>query len=207
MVHISPLLDSPAHHHHHLGNVAYVDHDFPTAITHYTRALDSLPLDATDESLLPLTATLYCNRAAAHLKLASVSDSDERPAHYTQVIQDASRALDLLDSHPTLSSSLSSLRVKALHRRKCAHLSLGRVRAAAQDAHTLATLRPEYAAEAAELASRADAHAETQKTEALNQLKELGNSLLGHFGLSLDNFQPTRNPDGTYSIRYSSKPG
>ncbi|KAK4538223.1 hypothetical protein CDCA_CDCA16G4248 [Cyanidium caldarium] len=206
MVHISPLPDSPTHYEHHLGNVAYARRDFFTAITHYTRALDSLPLDSTNESLLPLTATLYCNRAAARLKLASISDADERPAHYTHVIQDATRALDLLDSHPTLSPPLCSLRVKALHRRKCAHLSLDHIRAAAQDAHTLATLRPEYTAEAGELASRADAHAEKQKTEALDQLKELGNSLLGHFGLSLDNFQPTRNPDGTYSIQYSSKP-
>jgi hypothetical protein len=40
------------------------------------------------------------------------------------------------------------------------------------------------------------------KTEVLTNLKGLGNSLLGKFGMSLDNFKLNQNTDGTYNINY-----
>lgn len=43
------------------------------------------------------------------------------------------------------------------------------------------------------------------KDEALGKLKELGNSILGNFGMSLDNFKMTQDPNtGSWNIRYES---
>ncbi len=40
------------------------------------------------------------------------------------------------------------------------------------------------------------------KDEALGKLKELGNTILGNFGMSLDNFKMVQDPNtGSWSIR------
>ena len=41
---------------------------------------------------------------------------------------------------------------------------------------------------------------EKMKTEVMGNLKSLGNTILGKFGMSLDNFNLGQNPDGTYNI-------
>jgi hypothetical protein len=38
------------------------------------------------------------------------------------------------------------------------------------------------------------------KDEALGKLKDLGNSILGNFGMSLDNFNMKQDPSGQWSI-------
>ena len=43
---------------------------------------------------------------------------------------------------------------------------------------------------------------ENMKNEVMGGLKSLGNSLLGNFGMSLDNFKMNPNADGTYNIAY-----
>jgi tetratricopeptide (TPR) repeat protein len=44
---------------------------------------------------------------------------------------------------------------------------------------------------------------EAQKEEMMGKLKEMGNSLLGNFGMSLDNFKATKDPaTGSYSINF-----
>jgi hypothetical protein len=48
----------------------------------------------------------------------------------------------------------------------------------------------------------ADQETECMKTDALSQLKELGNKFLGLFGMSTDNFQMQQNPDGGYNIQF-----
>ena len=43
------------------------------------------------------------------------------------------------------------------------------------------------------------------KDEALGKLKDLGNSILGNFGMSLDNFKMTQDPaTGGWSVRFAS---
>lgn len=41
---------------------------------------------------------------------------------------------------------------------------------------------------------------ENMKDEVLGNLKSLGNSILGKFGMSLDNFKLNQNQDGTYNV-------
>ncbi|KAL4435733.1 hypothetical protein ABPG74_018284 [Tetrahymena malaccensis] len=44
---------------------------------------------------------------------------------------------------------------------------------------------------------------EKRKTEVLSGLKDLGNTILGKFGLSLDNFKLNQNQNGSYNIQFS----
>ncbi len=39
------------------------------------------------------------------------------------------------------------------------------------------------------------------KDEAMSKLKDLGNSILGKFGMSLDNFKVEQGEDGGYSVK------
>jgi hypothetical protein len=45
---------------------------------------------------------------------------------------------------------------------------------------------------------------EKMKTEVLTNLKGFGNTILGKFGMSLDNFKLNQNADGTYNINYGN---
>lgn len=49
---------------------------------------------------------------------------------------------------------------------------------------------------------------EKEKEEMIGKLKDLGNSLLGKFGLSTDNFQMTPDPSGSggYSMNFVNNP-
>ena len=38
------------------------------------------------------------------------------------------------------------------------------------------------------------------KDEVMGGMKNLGNMILGNFGMSIDNFKTVQNPDGTYNI-------
>ncbi len=72
-------------------------------------------------------------------------------------------------------------------------------------------LQPGHAAAAAKLRSLQpvlEAKREALKEEMLNTLKGFGNSILGKFGLSLDNFKADKDPaTGSYSIRFEQSGG
>ena len=48
----------------------------------------------------------------------------------------------------------------------------------------------------------AEAHREKEAAEMLDKLKGLGNTILGKFGMSLDNFVSEKREDGTYNIQF-----
>ncbi len=56
----------------------------------------------------------------------------------------------------------------------------------------------------AELEAKEKQKMEKMKNEALGQLKNLGNTILGKFGMNLDNFKIQQNPDGSYNIGYQN---
>lgn len=52
------------------------------------------------------------------------------------------------------------------------------------------------------LQKKVDELNEKRKDEVLSGLKNIGNSILGYFGMSLDNFQLTQNEGGTYNVQF-----
>ena len=53
------------------------------------------------------------------------------------------------------------------------------------------------------LAARVQEKQEQMKAEMLDKLKGLGNTVLGKFGMSLDNFKTVQDPEtGAYSISF-----
>lgn len=54
------------------------------------------------------------------------------------------------------------------------------------------------------LTPKVEAKREKQKEEMIGKMKDLGNTILGKFGMSLDNFQAVQDPStGSYSINYN----
>ncbi|KAG5413105.1 hypothetical protein IGI04_000672 [Brassica rapa subsp. trilocularis] len=46
---------------------------------------------------------------------------------------------------------------------------------------------------------------EEMKEEAITKLKEMGNSILGRFGMSVDNFKAVKDPNtGSYSLSFQN---
>ena len=56
-----------------------------------------------------------------------------------------------------------------------------------------------------ELIARAEVKKKQMTDEMLGKLKDLGNSILGNFGISLDNFKMIPNGQGGYSIQYQNQ--
>lgn len=121
-------------------------------------------------------AVFFANRAAAKLKIGDMRG----------VVDDCGESLALRASY-----------VKARARRKEALVALHDYRAAIEDAKVLGDLEGVRVLE-----EKAKAKEEREKEDAISQLKDLGNSLLGNFGMSLDNFAMEQDPaTGSYNIK------
>lgn len=144
-----------------------------------------------DPRLCNLRATLNANSAACHLKLEDWKSAVE-----------ASTAS--LRDDPTYQ--------KALHRRAQGNEKLdtwASLQSALDDFNTLAslpdlpaTLRKEIKSAQARLPSLISERSEKEKAEMMAKLKDLGNTVLGRFGLSTDNFKFTPNETGGYSMSF-----
>lgn len=146
----------------------------------YTEALEEAPISA------PLQRAIYfSNRAACHMRLEE----------YSEAAIDCSAALDL---HPTY--------VKALVRRASAFEAINDYEAALTDLRKVVELEPQNKAAIASIARvepLAEKKRDEMKEEMIGKLKDLGNTLLGKFGMSIDNFKTEKDPaTGSYSIKF-----
>ncbi|KAA1075452.1 hypothetical protein PGTUg99_008772 [Puccinia graminis f. sp. tritici] len=101
---------------------------------------------------------------------------------------------------------------KALHRRAQANEKIGTwasLQASLDDYNAISklpdlppTLLKEVKASQSRLPPRIARRAEADKTEMMAKLKDLGNSVLGKFGMSTDNFKFTPNESGGYSMSF-----
>lgn len=62
------------------------------------------------------------------------------------------------------------------------------------------SMRPSIDAARARLPARIAEQSEKEKAEMMGKLKELGNSFLGMFGMSTDNFKMEKGDDGGYRV-------
>jgi tetratricopeptide (TPR) repeat protein len=146
----------------------------------YSQALEEAPPTA------PLQRAVYfSNCAACHMRLEE----------HSEAAIDCSAALDLRPDY-----------VKALVRRAAALEAMKNYEEALMDLRK--ALEAEPGNKAAEegvkrMEPLAAAAAEVAKDEMIGKLKDLGNTLLGKFGMSLDNFKTEKDPDtGSYSIKF-----
>ncbi|GKY91222.1 hypothetical protein MPSEU_000094800 [Mayamaea pseudoterrestris] len=129
----------------------------------------------------------HCNRAAVYLHLQK----------YDAVVKDCDAAI-LWNPRYT----------KALMRRCQAYEALDKTDKALEDAKMAYTIDP-YNVKLKHTVQRIEKleaeRMEKLKTETMDKLKELGNSILGNFGLSLDNFKAVQDPNtGSYSLSFGN---
>lgn len=170
------------------GNRHFGKGNYELAISCYTEGLRLLP--RTPE-YYPKLAIIYANRAASYLFLGS-GNSNER---YEDAVYDCDRALELKPDY-----------VKALARRASALEKLTQYDEAVKDLQAWIDLEPNERKPKQELERLNILIKERDqklKDEMLGKLKDLGNSILGKFGLSLDNFKAVQDPSsGSYSISF-----
>ena len=164
------------------GNQYYKQKFFDTAITYYSRALSYCPLE--DDHTYS-RAVFFSNRAASYLALAD----------YERTIEDCTSAINC---DPTY--------LKALLRRCKAYELNKNLEGAVEDINKVVELDGSrdrtFLLEQNRLSTALKAQQEALKKEMMDKLKGLGNSILGKFGMSLDNFKFNQQADGTYSMNF-----
>ena len=161
------------------GNEFFKAGDLAAALECYTEAIELCP------SYVEERAVFFANRAVVHRKFGSAAD----------VEADCTAALALQPNH-----------VKALLRRAQAREELEKMQEALDDMKKVLEIDPsvvEAKRAVPRLQVAAEKKAEELKEQMMGQLKELGNSLLGKFGMSLDNFKAEKDPStGSYNISF-----
>ncbi|KAF3452894.1 hypothetical protein FNV43_RR03327 [Rhamnella rubrinervis] len=164
------------------GNNLYSKEQYEEALSKYEFALYLAP---EMPSSVDLRSTCYSNRAICFLKLGKYEDT----------IKECTKALELNPSY-----------MKALVRRAEAHEKLEHFDEAISDMKKITELDPsnDQARRAIRrLQPLAEEKREKMKEEMIGKLKEMGNSLLGRFGMSVDNFKAVKDPNtGSYSISF-----
>lgn len=164
------------------GNKLFGDGRYEEAIAQYDLALQLAPEMS---SSVELRSICYGNRGICFLKLGK----------YEETIKECTKALELNPSY-----------MKALVRRGEAHEKLEHYEEAIADMKKVLELDPSH--DQAKKALRrlqplAEEKREKMKEEMIGKLKEMGNSVLGRFGMSVDNFKAVKDPNtGSYSISF-----
>ncbi|XRB21484.1 tetratricopeptide repeat protein 1 [Pseudoscourfieldia marina] len=170
------------------GNALYAQQNYADALASYVSALQELPPKASGTT----AASIHNNTAMCHIKLEQWEDAKESC---------------------TLALAAEPSNAKALLRRSLARERLDDLpgahddaEAAVQAATATDALHTEAKRTAARLKPLADERREAMKEEVMGQLKDLGNSVLGWFGMSVDDFKAEKDP-GTGSYSISFQPG
>ncbi|EEE51172.1 hypothetical protein OsJ_31954 [Oryza sativa Japonica Group] len=164
------------------GNKFFGAGEYERALSQYETALQ---IAAELESAEDIRSACHSNRAVCFLKLGK----------YDETIKECTKALELNPSY-----------LKALLRRGEAHEKLEHYDEAIADMKKIIELDPsnEQAKRSLfRLEPLAAEKREKMKEEMIGKLKDLGNSVLGRFGMSVDNFKAVKDPNtGSYSISF-----
>ncbi|KAJ8653694.1 hypothetical protein O0I10_010616 [Lichtheimia ornata] len=169
------------------GNLHFAKGDYEQAIRHYEDALVLCPVSATKER-----AIYFGNITACHLKLTNYKDARDMATealkldpHYSKAILRRAQANEKMDTYSSLSDALEDYRTLAQQ--------------PDLDTHT----KNECQRANKRLPPIIKERMEKEKEEMMGKLKDLGNTLLGKFGLSTDNFQMQQDPStGSYSVNF-----
>lgn len=161
------------------GNEAYLAKNHTVARELYTSAINTAPEKATEKSVY------LANRAAVDLALED----------YKSVVEDCTESLKINPNY-----------VKALQRRAAAFEKLEEEEKALEDFRKVCELDAENKqakVQVRRLEPIVEQKREKLKEETIAKFKELGNMVLGKFGLSTDNFQTVKDPEtGSYSVNF-----
>jgi len=188
------------------GNESFARGEFERAREAYTEALarvgaeerttrgtdgsfiDRSSVDADDGGRADvdvLAAACFANRAACLTRLGK----------HREAIEDCDAALEIDPAY-----------VKVYVRRASAREAVGELEGALEDYERARALAPKEASArraADRLRPVVERRREEMKEEMLSKMKDLGNSLLGNFGLSLDNFKAQKDETtGSFSIQF-----
>ncbi|KAL6214694.1 hypothetical protein ACLB2K_014126 [Fragaria x ananassa] len=164
------------------GNGLFGNGQYEEALSQYELALQLAP---DMPSSVELRSICHSNRAICFSKLGKYEDA----------VKECTKAVELNPSY-----------LKALIRRAEAHEKLEHFEEAITDMKKILELDPsnDQARKAIRrLEPLAEAKREKMKEEMIGKLKDMGNSLLGRFGMSVDNFKAVKDPNtGSYSISF-----
>ncbi|XP_060171670.1 uncharacterized protein LOC132602891 [Lycium barbarum] len=164
------------------GNTLFKDGLYEEALSKYELALQ---VAADIPSSTEIRSICHANRAACFSKLGK----------HDETIKECTKALEL---NPTY--------IKALVRRAEAHEKLEHYDEAITDMTKILELEPSHdqaRRTVIRLKPLADEKREKMKEEMIGKLKEMGNSILGRFGMSVDNFKTVKDPNtGSYSVQF-----
>ncbi|KAK7395347.1 hypothetical protein VNO78_15899 [Psophocarpus tetragonolobus] len=164
------------------GNKLFADGKYEEALSQYELALQVAP---DMPSSVEIRSICHSNRGVCFLKLGK----------YDNTIKECTKALEL-----------NPVYVKALIRRGEAHEKLEHFEEAIADMKKILEIDPSND-QARKTIRRLEPIAaekrEKMKEEMIGKLKEMGNSVLGRFGMSVDNFKAVKDPNtGSYSISF-----
>ncbi|KAL4160643.1 hypothetical protein PRNP1_001207 [Phytophthora ramorum] len=170
-----------------LGNKFFSRGSYLDAIECYTTALKFCPAE---EDYAYNRAVYFSNRAACLLRLGRTEES----------VDDCTQAV-----------TLSPTYVKALLRRAEALEKLDKLEEALADYDAVLKIDPTVSTAVKgheRLQKIVHERQEKMKAEMMDKLKGFGNTILGKFGLSTDNFQMVQDPaTGSYSINFQQNQG
>jgi len=165
-----------------IGNNLFRSGQYSDALSQYEVAIQTAPEGALSEDL---RSKCHNNRATCFAKLGNFNDT----------IKECTKALELDSSY-----------AKALIRRAEAHEKLEHFDEAIADLKKTVELDPsnlQAVKTIRRLEPLAEAKREKMKEEMIGKLKDMGNSILGRFGMSVDNFKTVKDPNtGSYSVSF-----